>query len=771
MVGERIRIRGIVQGVGFRPTVWRIANDLNIIGSVRNDAQGVDIEAWAEPAVIEQLLQRLNEQLPPLAKINAIEREHLNAKPNHIGFEIITSETGKVNTAIVADAATCSTCLAEVNDPANRRYRYAFINCTHCGPRFSIVKAIPYDRVNTSMVAFTMCPSCQAEYDSPNDRRFHAQPNACFDCGPQLWLQDNKGNRVDCNDAIERSADFIRAGKIVAIKSIGGFHLACDASNQESVSRLRQCKRRYHKPFALLARNVAMIRRFASVNAQEQKLLQSSAAPIVLLAANDEHLATGIAPGHQTLGFALPSTSLHHLLMQTMENPVVFTSGNISNEPQCISNEEACEKLAAIADVFLLHDRQIVNRADDSVIRTIADSPTMLRRARGYAPSSIALPAGFENAPAVLAMGAELKSTFCLSQSGEAVVSQHIGDLESGPVLTDYRRQLQLYQSLYQHHPEIIVVDRHPNYLSTQYGEQLADELGIDCIKVQHHHAHIAAVMAEHNLPLHSEPVLGIALDGLGMGENGELWGGEFLLADYRECKRLASLEPVALLGGSQAMHEPWRNTIAQLLHYFEWQSLLDEYGNLEIIQYLQNKPVSTLQQMARQNINSPTCSSAGRMFDAVAAAIGICRDSIGYEGQAAIELETLASEMNVVGEVYPVDCIQANGFNSLSWKPLWQALFNDLQQGANKNKIAARFHRGLIMAITKLAIKLCKIEGIKTVVLAGGVFQNSLLLQGVREQLTLGGFEVLSPSHFPAGDGAISLGQSVVAMANVDIT
>ncbi len=763
--GERIRIRGIVQGVGFRPTLWRIAHELSLVGSVRNDGKGVLVEVWAEAACIDELLLRLHAQLPPLAKIDSVQRQRLTGKPKGTGFEIIASEAGVVETAVVADAVTCSACLDEVNDPDNRRYRYPFTNCTHCGPRFSIVKAIPYDRANTSMATFSMCRACQAEYDDPADRRFHAQPNACPECGPQLWLQDNKGDRIACDDAIEQAARLIKAGQIVAIKGIGGIQLACDSTNETAVSTLRQRKRRYHKPFALLARDVDMISRFAVVDEQAQVLLQSSAGPIVLLQAQGESLAASVAPGHKHLGFALPATPLHHLLMQALETSVVFTSGNVSDEPQCISNDEALDKLGVIADAFLLHDREIVNRVDDSVLRSLSGQPVMVRRARGYAPSAITLPPGFENSPAMLAMGAELKSTFCVSQSGQALVSQHIGDLESAPVLADYRRQLQLYQSLYQHHPKIIVVDRHSNYLSTQYGRQLAEEQGIDCIEVQHHHAHIAAVMAEHGLPMDTLPVLGIALDGLGMGENGELWGGEFLLADYGGFKRLASFEPVPLLGGNQAMREPWRNIIAQLLHWFDWPQLIDEFADLELMQYLQDKPIATLQQMAARKVNSPLCSSAGRLFDAVAAALGICRDEVSYEGQAAIELEVMASSRGLSGAAYPADYVQVDNLWYLAWSPLWRALLDDLQQGVARGEIAARFHRGLIRAIADLAIKLSREQGVQTVVLAGGVFQNSLLLQGVSDQITQVGIKVLFPSLFPAGDGAISLGQTVVAM------
>jgi hydrogenase maturation protein HypF len=767
MFGERIRIRGTVQGVGFRPTVWRIAQSLKITGSVRNDGEGVLIEIWAEPALIDELLQQLQQQLPPLARIDSVERavlEHAATKKN---FEIIASQTGELSAAITADAATCPACLAEINDPNNRRYRYPFTNCTHCGPRFSIINAIPYDRANTSMAAFTMCPLCHSEYANPADRRFHAQPNACAVCGPRVWLQDNKGVEIVCDDVIEDAAALIRAGVIVAIKGMGGFQLACDASNETAVKRLRQRKRRYQKPFALLARDVEMIQRYACVDHAQSALLNSSAAPIVLLQAEGAVLAENVAPRQNSLGFALPCTPLHHLLMQSLDTPIVLTSGNVSDEPQCIANEEALEKLAAIADVFLLHDRDITNRVDDSVVMFDAKQPRMMRRARGYAPATLPLPPGFEKSPPALAMGAELKSTFCLSHAGRAVVSQHIGDLESAPALADYRHQLALYQSLYQHRPQLIVVDKHPNYLSSQQGRRLAQEQGIDVVEVQHHHAHIAAVMAEHGLPLNSEPVLGIALDGLGMGEEGELWGGEFLLVEYHQFTRLASFPAVPLLGGAQAMREPWRNTVAQLLHWFEWRTLMNDYGDLALMQYLQQKPIATLQQMAERKLNTPLCSSAGRLFDAVAAALDLCRDGVSYEGEAAMELEMLAaplfeSEQNG----YPVALELQNNQWRLVWRPMWRMLLNDVAAGVATDTIAVRFHRSVINAVTELTFKLCSEYRLRQVVLAGGVFQNRLLQNELTRRLGEAGLEVLTPIQLPSNDGAIAFGQLVVGLA-----
>ncbi len=768
--GRRIRIRGVVQGVGFRPMVWRIAHELGIGGSVRNDGQGVLIEAWAEPERIAQLLSQLQRRLPPLAHIETVESRPLAGEAENSSFTILDSEQDRAETAIAADAATCPECLMDVADPANRRYRYPFTNCTHCGPRFSIVKAIPYDRANTSMAAFSLCSACRAEYQEPGDRRFHAQANTCPQCGPHLWLQDREGRRVDDGDVIDEAAGWIAAGRILAIKGLGGFHLVCDASNEDVVSRLRERRQRPHKPFALLARNLAMIRRYARVDEQEQALLTSTAAPIVLLEAGGGALAGGIAPGQERLGFVLPATPLHHLLMQALDGPVVFTSGNVSNEPPCIGNAEALDKLGTIADAFLLHDRDIINRVDDSVLRVQQGRLVMLRRARGYAPSPFSLPAGFEDGPAVLAMGAGLKNTFCLTQSGRAMVSQHIGDLESVPALDDYRRQMERYRSLYQHSPDYIAVDRHPDYLSSQHGRNLAAEQGIELIEVQHHHAHIAAVLAEHGRPMDTGTVLGIALDGLGMGEDDQLWGGEFLLADYRGFRRLACFDPVPLLGGAQAMREPWRNTLAHLLRYFDWAELAEQYADLELIRYLDAKPIANLRQMAKRGLNSPPCSSAGRLFDAVAAALAICRDQAGYEAQAAMELEVVASTSEITTAGYPAECQQVDNLWRLRWEPLWRALLDDLQHGLARGEIAAQFHRGLVDAIAVLATRLCREREVQTVVLAGGVMQNALIQQGLTEQLTREGVEVLSPCRFPAGDGAISLGQAVVAMARLGL-
>ncbi len=766
MTRESIRVTGIVQGVGFRPTVWRLANECGIVGRVWNDAEGVMIQAWGSPVLLDDFVRRLRTEQPPLSRIEEIVRTVLNDDgviPKD--FQIVVSREGKVHANVAADAATCPECLAEVLDPTNRRYRYPFTNCTHCGPRLSIIRAIPYDRANTSMASFSMCERCLAEYEDPANRRFHAQPNACSDCGPQVWLEDAGGERLvpddDC-DVIATAAHLIRQGSIVAIKGIGGIHLACDASNEDAVDRLRQRKHRYHKALALMARDTEMVSRFAEVDNTETALLNDRAAPIVVLNAAGETLAQGIAPSQNTLGFMLPYTPLHHLLMQDMTKPIVLTSGNRSDEPQTISNRDAHQRLDQIADYYLLHDRDIVNRLDDSVLRMADGKPQFLRRARGYAPQPILLPDGFADAENILAMGGELKNTFCLLKDGRAILSQHMGDLEDAATHQDYRHNLQLYRQLFDFSPAVIAVDKHPDYLSTQLGRVIAAEEDVQLIEVQHHHAHIAGCMAEHGLPMDTEKVFGVALDGLGFGEDETIWGGEFLLADYHGFERVAYFQPVPMLGGAQSMREPWRNTFAQLLYMLDWDQVAEVYGELGIIRFLNSKPLATLKTMAEKGLNSPPASSAGRLFDAVAAAVDVCRDSAGFEGQAAIELEALAAAH------FEDQADFAYGFElqsgCLSWAPLWTALLEDLRKEVVPGIIAARFHHAMASAVAETSGLLCGQHEIQTVVLSGGVFQNRLLLERTSLLLREQGLTVLAPIATPANDGGLSLGQAMIA-------
>ena len=775
VVGEQIRVRGLVQGVGFRPTVWRIAHDCGLDGEVCNDGDGVLIRAWGLPQALDSFVCRLREEAPPLARIRTLERQALAAAANRDrGFRIVASGGGIPHTAVLPDAASCAACIAETLDPQQRRYRYPFTNCTHCGPRMSITSALPYDRCHTSMAAFALCADCEAEYRDPADRRFHAQPVACPRCGPQLWLSDAQGGRSALppgTDAVDAACALLRGGAIVAIKGIGGFQLACDAGNAEAVARLRVRKRRPHKPFALMARDTAMAERYCRLGEAERTLLASPAAPIVLCDVDKAVLPAPLAPGVHTLGFMLPYTPLHHLLMQGLVRPIVLTSGNLSDEPQCADNDDALQRLAGIADHFLMHDRAIVNRIDDSVVRVIGSAPRVLRRARGYAPAPLALADGFGDAPRVLATGGELKSTFCLLQHGEAMLSPHQGDLENALARADYLRNLALYRKLYQFAPQRIAVDLHPDYLSTCFGRQLATEECVPLEPVLHHHAHVAACMAENGLGPDAAPVIGIALDGLGMGEGGELWGGEFLLADYRRCRRLARLRPVALPGGAQAMREPWRNTYAQLAATLGWESVLARYPGLELVRFLGGKPLATFDAMLAHGLNSPPASSCGRLFDAVAAALGICRERASYEGQAAIELEAALDHAALANAdaAYPfaLDALAGEpAMLDLDPAPMWQALLDDLAAGAAPGVIAARFHSGLARAIVATALHCAAGSRIVTVALSGGVFQNRTLFELVERQLRERGLAVLSHRQVPPNDGGLALGQAAIAAA-----
>jgi hydrogenase maturation protein HypF len=771
--GERVRVRGLVQGVGFRPSVWRLARELDITGDFRNDGEGVLAHLWALPGVIDIFCRRLREECPPLARIDALERSALEEGPKLDGFRILASDATVVSTGIVADAATCSACCAEIQDPKDRRYRYPFTNCTHCGPRLSIVRGIPYDRANTSMSAFPMCEACEREYQDPSDRRFHAQPNACPVCGPKVWLEDRDGARIDplasgAVDAIAFASELLGQGRILAIKGIGGFHLVCDACDEAAVSELRRRKRRYRKPFALMARNPDVIRRYCRLDAEEERLLAGPAAPIVLLDIDDRNrMAADIAPGQTTLGFMLPYSPLHRLLLERWDRPLVMTSGNLSEEPQCIDNLDAGQRLGDVADFFLLHDREILNRVDDSVVRIMDDAPRFLRRARGYAPASVPLPTGFRLAPPVLALGSELKNSICLLQDGQAILSQHLGDLEEARTAAEYERMIGLYRELFRQDPEVLAVDLHPDYRSSQLGRAWAAQEGLHLVEVQHHFAHIAAVLADNGWPLDGGPVLGIALDGLGFGEDGTIWGGELLVADYRGYERVGHLKPVPLLGGAKAILEPWRNAYAHLVTHFGWAEIERRYPDLDLTRHLARKPLPVLETMLERGLNSPLSSSCGRLFDAVAAALGLSREAVAYEGQAAIELEALAvSAITDCREGYPFHADSgAEGF-ILDPAPMWAALLEDLNHGEEAGDMAARFHIGLADALVSLALVLSESNGLKTVALSGGVFQNKILLEGVGERLRSTGLQVLCHAQVPANDGGISLGQGVVAAA-----
>ncbi|MEL6163410.1 MAG: carbamoyltransferase HypF, partial [Cyanobacteria bacterium J06628_3] len=674
------------------------------------------------------------------------------------------------------DAATCEDCKQEIFNPLSRYYRYPFTNCTHCGPRLSIINSIPYDRHNTSMKAFTMCPECSSEYADIENRRFHAQPVACYTCGPQAWLERADGKPVTASmfsmlDDVDAVCTLLQKGEIVAIKGLGGFHLACDATDHTAVEKLRQRKQRFHKPFALMARDIEVIQKYCNPTPKEIELLQSTVAPIVLI--NSQlvpPLSPSIAPGQNTLGFILPYTPLHHLIMRRMNRPIVLTSGNFSDEPQCIDNQEAREKLSKIADYFLFHNRDIVNRVDDSVVRAIEGKLQIVRRARGYSPAPINLPSGFENIPQILAMGSELKNTFCLLRDGRAILSQHLGDLETASVFKSYQDTLNLYLNLFEHQPGAVSVDKHPEYLSTKFGKNLASVNKIEIHKIQHHHAHIAACMAENKLPINTESILGIALDGLGLGEENTLWGGEFLLADYRNFTKIATIKPVHLIGGKQANCQPWRNTYAQLISAFTWSEIQDNYQNLEIVKYLRQKPLELLNELIEKSVNTPLSSSTGRLFDAVAAAIGICREECSYEGQAAIEMEALinSNQLNQRKETltYPFNINFLDSIYYIDPQPMWKALLDDLQQKTSPKIIAEKFHLGFAIAIVETVNILRQQHSFNQVALTGGVFQNRILLEQVSNRLQISGIKVITHSLVPCNDGGLSLGQAVIAAA-----
>ncbi|RNE94470.1 carbamoyltransferase HypF [Marichromatium sp. AB32] len=775
---ESIRVRGQVQGVGFRPTVWRLARDCALVGDVRNDGEGVLIRArpgaGAPPEAIARFCARLRAECPPLAQIERIERAPL-ADPAALAgvgdFVILASADTPVHTAIVPDAATCSACAAEVRDPANRRHRYPFTNCTHCGPRLSIVESIPYDRANTSMAHFPLCPACAREYADPADRRFHAQPNACPVCGPRVWLAGADGRALEETgaDPIAAASARLAAGEILAIKGIGGFHLACDAGNDRAVAELRRRKRRPSKPFALMARDLAVVRRHCLLAPGEAETLASPAAPIVLLArrADGAPLAEAVAPGQSTLGILLPYSPLHLLLLAEWTRPLVMTSGNRAGAPQCIDNDEALQALAGIADAWLLHDRDIRNRVDDSVVRTIAARPRLLRRARGHAPGALVLPPGLARGAATVALGGELKNTLCLGDGERAILSQHLGDLEEAGSARAWVATLARYLALFEHRPTRIAIDAHPDYRASQYGRDWAARAGLALVEVQHHHAHIAALLAEHGRPPEAGPVLGIALDGLGWGEDGTLWGGELLQVDYRGSRRLGGLCPAALPGGARAMVEPWRNLLAQLERAGLLDAALGRWAALEAVRALAAQPLEALRTLIARGLNAPPSSSAGRLFDAVAAALGLAPARLGYEGEAAIAVETLAATVPPASEGYPFALdTAADGRLMIDPAPLWPALFDDLAAGTTPARAAARFHDGLIHALVACATRLCASHRLDTVALSGGVMQNRRLVEPLATALEAQGLQVLLHRRVPANDGGLALGQLCVARA-----
>jgi len=747
-----VRVEGVVQGVGFRPFVYTLATRLGLAGHVGNDAGGVFVEIEGPQARVGDFLASLSRDAPPLARIERVSTTSIT--PNgSVGFAIAASNAGGQRSALVsADSATCGDCLRELADPADRRFGYPFINCTNCGPRFTIVRDVPYDRPLTTMAGFAMCADCSAEYHDPADRRFHAQPVCCPVCGPRLRLLDAAGDELT-GEPLKQAARLLAEGHVLAVKGLGGYHLAVDAGSEDAAAALRARKHREDKPFALMVADIEAVRGLcapATVDAPARALLTSGRRPIVLLPRGARaRVARAVAPGSHHLGVMLPYTPLHHLLLGEFGHPIVLTSGNISDEPIAYQDEDALARLAGIADEFLGHDRPIHIRTDDSVVRPVRGRPMLLRRSRGYTPEPITMRPAF--ARPVLACGAELKSTFCLGKDDHAFVSHHIGDLENFETFRSFTEAISHFQRLFDVDPQVVAHDLHPEYLSTKYALQRE---GVQFTGVQHHHAHIASCLADNGA---AGPVIGVAFDGLGYGTDATIWGGEFLLADLTGFERAGHLATVPMPGGAAAIKQPWRMAAA----YLDAAYPGGLPGGLDVER--RNAPRwRDVLTMARRGINSPVTSSAGRLFDAVAAIAGV-RDVINYEGQAAVELEQCSAPSEHAGYAAAIekgDPLRIAGVD------LIRAVTGDLLAGVDRSVIAARFHNGVAQVIVAACLLLRERRGLDVVALSGGVFQNLLLLDRTVAGLERTGFRVLVHSQVPPNDGGISLGQAAVAAA-----
>src|SRR5690348_9664156 len=744
IVRASVRVEGVVQGVGFRPFVYSLATRLGLAGWVGNDVDGVFAEVEGAAACVEQFLGLLETQAPPLARVDRVTAAAMSPT-GAAGFAIVASDhTGRRRALVSADSATCDDCLAELADPADRRFGYPFINCTNCGPRFTIVTGVPYDRPLTTMAPFTMCAECEAEYHDPADRRFHAQPVCCPACGPRLRLLDSQQNEM-AGPPLAQAARLLAGAHVVAVKGLGGFHLAVDAGSEAAASALRARKHREDKPFALMAADLAAARELCEVDATGESLLASARRPVVLLDRRPgAPVAAAVAPGNRQLGIMLPYTPLHHLLLAEVGHPIVLTSGNVSDEPIAYTDGDALARLAGIADAFLTHDRAIHIRTDDSVVRPLRGRETLLRRSRGYAPEPLGLAARLPRP--VLACGAELKNTFCLAVEDRAFVSHHVGDLENFETLRSFTDGIAHFRRLFDTEPEVVAYDLHPDYLSTRYA------LDLDCIDlagVQHHHAHIASCLADNG---EQGPVIGVAFDGTGYGTDGTIWGGEFLAAGLAGFERGGHLAPVPMPGGAAAIRQPWRMAAA---YVNDQQTARRHPGQW-----------SAVVAMAAKGINSPLTSSAGRLFDAAAALLGV-RDRINYEGQAAGELEQLAETLTPAeAEAYPARLETGGGPFTIRGSDLLHAVIEDRTGGVPAPVIASRFHHGVAALIEAGCVLMRERYDLGTVALSGGVFQNLLLLNATVARLEARGFRVLLHSRVPCNDGGISLGQAVVAAA-----
>lgn len=756
----RLIIHGAVQGVGFRPFVYHLATELGLGGWVRNSSHGVVLEVEGEPDRVEEFLLRIGPQKPPLASIHSLEPFVLDAR-GESQFEILASdESGDPSALILPDIATCSDCLHELFDPRNRRYQYPFTNCTNCGPRFSIIEALPYDRPYTTMRRFEMCHACRAEYDDPRNRRFHAQPNACSECGPHLELWDRTGkSRALRQQALMAAADTVRAGNILAMKGLGGFQLIVDARNEQAVERLRQLKHREEKPFALMAPSMDSIEGLCVVTALEKRLLLSPEAPIVLLRRRDSaQITPGIAPENPNLGVMLPYTPLHHLLMAELGFPIVATSGNLSDETLCTDEQNALERLGDIADQFLVHNRPIAHHVDDSVIRIMAGRELVLRRARGYAPLPIHLPPSDATSPSntVLAVGADLKNAIALSVGRQIVVSQHIGDLESAEAFGTFRRVIGDFEKIRKIQPGVVACDAHPDYHSTRF----ASRLGIPIRQIQHHVAHIASCAAENGLSQQS--VLGIAWDGTGYGTDGTVWGGEFLRVEGSRWQRLAHFRTFPLPGGEAAVREPRRAALGLLFALFG-QEIFAARQFAPLAQF-STAELQVLKAMLTRGVQCPLTSSAGRLFDAVASLLGL-RQRTRFEGQAAMELEFAADAVKT-DAVYPFALAPEGGEEVIpwviDWHPMIRALLDDISAGILAAMCAAKFHNTLV----EIMVKVAQLAGETRVALSGGCFQNRYLCERAVARLSHEGFRCYWHQRIPPNDGGIALGQAAIALS-----
>ncbi len=788
IAATRLRVTGVVQGVGFRPFVYNLARSRGLNGWVNNDSRGVTVVVEGVASALAAFADSVRSEAPPMAVVQAVEATFVPCE-GFVDFTIRESEATEGEMTLVSpDIATCDACASEMDDPADRRSRYPFTNCTNCGPRFTIIEDVPYDRPMTTMRDFPMCEECEAEYRDPSDRRFHAQPNACPICGPRLFLNvpgratgyewdascdevprrhfvaDVSRARTDA--VVAAAVDMLRSGAILAIKGLGGFHLACDATNETTVRRLRERKHRWGKPFAVMFPSLDAAREHCVIEEQEAALLEGSARPIVLLrldgedgtgAAGARPLAPSVAPGLAELGVMLPYTPLHRILLADMGVPLVMTSGNLSDEPIAMENEEALLRLAPLADAFLLHDRGIFARYDDSVVRVVDGRTEMVRRSRGYAPFPLKMPVPAD--VPILAAGPEQKNTFCLASGEYAFVSQHIGDMENAETLEHYEETLALYERMFRITPQLVAYDLHPEYLSTKF----ALSLGLPTIGVQHHHAHVAGVAAEHGI---ATPVVGVAFDGTGYGSDGTIWGGEFLVSTWSGFERVAHLATTPMPGGSAAIRRPARMALGLLLH--TEKGLLGHPGFRYLQSRLATEELATVSIMLERGLNSPFTSSMGRLFDAVAALSGV-RDDAHYEGQAAIELEACADTS--ADGTYAFDTREGSAGSPtvIEYEPVLRAILDDLAAGVGAPAISMRFHRAVVDVTVRVAARAAAAAGTKHVALSGGVFMNRILLAGVMRGLESCGLTPLIHRHLPVNDGGISYGQAVIANAQRD--